>query len=70
MYAGNQSDHHLSEKNSADAFFNRSKAIKFKAIVIASPSNPIPSNPIVLNGFRVLRVCDDAYRERSATAAI
>ena len=54
-YDGNQSDHHLSEKYSADAFFNISNATKFKAIVIA-----IPTNPIILNDFIFLRVCDDA----------
>lgn len=41
MYDGNQPDHHLSENNSADAFFNMSNATKFKTIVIASPTNPI-----------------------------
>ena len=55
MYDGNQSDHHLSEKYCADAFFNMSNATKFKTIVIASPSNPI-----ILYGFMFLRVCDDA----------
>jgi hypothetical protein len=52
MYDGNQPDHHLSEKYSADAFFNTSNATKFKAIVIASPTNPI-----ILNDFIFLRVC-------------
>jgi len=50
-YDGNQSDHHLSEKYSADAFFHTSNATKFKAIVIASPTNPI-----ILNDFIFLRV--------------
>jgi hypothetical protein len=40
-YIGNQWDHHLSEKNSADALFSISNATKFKTIVIASPTNPI-----------------------------
>ena len=48
MYDGNQPDHDLSEKYSADAFFNISNATKFKAIVIASPTNPI-----ILNDFIV-----------------
>ncbi len=55
IYDGNQSDHHLSEKYSADALFNIKKATKFKAIVMASPTNPI-----ILNDFMFLRVCDDA----------
>jgi len=51
MYAGNQSDHQLSEKNSAEGCFNISKATKFTAITIASPSNPTVL--IVLNEFIV-----------------
>ncbi len=54
-YDGNQSDHHLSEKYCSDAFFNTSNATKFKAIVIASPTNSI-----ILNDSIFLRVCDDA----------
>ena len=62
MYDGNQSDHHLSEKYSAAAFFNKNNATKFRAIVIASPVNPMtkPTNLIVLCGFIFLRACDDA----------
>jgi hypothetical protein len=54
MYDGNQSDHHLSEKYAADAFFNKSNAIKFRAIVIASPVNPI-----ILNDF-IFFMCNAA----------
>jgi hypothetical protein len=39
-YTGNQSDHHLSEKNADDACFNTSTATKLKAIVSVSPNNP------------------------------
>ena len=62
MYDGNQTDHHLSEKYSADVFFNKSNAIKFKAIVIVSPTNPDTpnTNMTILNGFIFVRVCDDA----------
>jgi len=50
VYDGNQTDHHLSEKYSASAFFNKSNATKFKAIVIASPNNPMNANePASLN---------------------
>jgi hypothetical protein len=51
MYAGNQSNHQLSEKNSAEGFFNRSKATKFTAITIANPTSP--TDLIVLNEFIV-----------------
>ena len=46
MYDGNQTDHHLSEKYPASAFFNTSSANKFKAIVIASPTNPMNANEL------------------------
>jgi hypothetical protein len=52
MYDGNQPEHHLSEKNSADAVLNMSNANKFETIVIASPTNPI-----ILYDFIFLRVC-------------
>ncbi len=55
MYNGNQSNHHWSEKYSADAFFNTSNATKFKTIVTASPTNPV-----ILNNVIFLRACDDA----------
>jgi hypothetical protein len=51
MYAGNQSDHQLSEKNSAEGFFNISRATKFIAIKIANPTNP--TFLIALNEFIV-----------------
>ena len=64
VYDGNQTDHHLSEKYSASAFFNKSSATKFKAIVIASPTNPINANEPPtqndLHGFIFLSACDDA----------
>jgi len=46
MYDGNQSDHHFSEKYSAAALFNKSNATKFKAMVIASPNNPMNLNEL------------------------
>lgn len=39
-YEGSQADHHLSEKNAADALFRKSKATRFRAMVIASPKSP------------------------------
>jgi hypothetical protein len=64
MYDGNQIDHHLSEKYSASAFFNKHSATKFKAIVIASPTNPMnakaPASQNDLHGFIFLSACADA----------
>jgi len=68
MYDGNQPDDHLSEKYSTDAFFNISKATKFKVIVIASPTNPTnanePANLNDLHGFIFLSACADAAGEQ------
>lgn len=45
-YDGNQADHHLSEKYAADTLLKKSKATTFKAIVIASPNNPMNVNEL------------------------
>jgi hypothetical protein len=64
VYDGSQTDHHASEKYTAAALFNKSNATKFKAIVIASPTNPTnvsePASLNDLNGFIILSAGADA----------
>ncbi len=45
-YDGNQDDHHSSEKYAADALLKKSNATRFKAVVIASPNNPMNLNEL------------------------
>ena len=45
-YAGNQADHHSSEKNAADALLKKSNATRFRAMVIASPNSPMNLNEL------------------------